>query len=137
MINCSCAVPSIKKRQICIARMAHPLNLGITSNSIRFFILVLTPFEDVIQLNFCFDFSFNNFLCFKKTIKSSSEVSHTFATLFADVYFRLDLINARTEQEFLELIDNRVNQLSDRSQSEVNPLKAIQKKFESKRVRNS
>ncbi|CAG2166832.1 unnamed protein product [Oppiella nova] len=113
----SCSLPSIKRRQICIARLSEPTNLGITSHNIKFFILILAPLKE-------------------KLTKSSQEISHTFATLFADIYFRLDLINAKTEQQFIEFIDKRVHRLTNKTTvHNLSAIDELRQKYEEKQTK--
>ncbi|CAG2106713.1 unnamed protein product [Medioppia subpectinata] len=89
-----CSVPSLSKRRVCIARLTHPTNLGITSHDITFVIVVLTPVNE-------------------KETKNAKELSRTFATIFADLNFRQKLMNATNKQQFIELIEKRAHYLSE------------------------
>ena len=42
-----CALPSLTKRHVAIARLKHAANMGRNSHEIRFFIMVLTPSKEV------------------------------------------------------------------------------------------
>lgn len=42
------------------------------------------------------------------------ETGRTFATLFSDVYFRLQLLGANTEEEFKKLLEDQTKELADR-----------------------
>lgn len=42
-----CALPSLQKRHVAIARLKHPANMGRNSHEVRFFIMVLTPSKEV------------------------------------------------------------------------------------------
>jgi hypothetical protein len=48
-IQISCSVPSLTDRRVCIARLLHPTNLGVTTHDIRFFILIVAPTKQVIK----------------------------------------------------------------------------------------
>ncbi|CAG2180077.1 unnamed protein product, partial [Oppiella nova] len=91
-----CSVPSLSKRRVCIARLKHPTNLGINSTIIRFLIVVLVPIKE-------------------KATKSAEELSRSFATVFADLNFRQNLMNATNEQQFIELIEKRAHNLSEKA----------------------
>ncbi|KAH9366696.1 hypothetical protein HPB48_000871 [Haemaphysalis longicornis] len=64
-----CALPSLQKRHVAVARLKHPANMGRTCHEVRFFILVLTPSKE-------------------KGTKNALETGRTFATIFADMDFR-------------------------------------------------
>jgi len=49
--------------------------------------------------------------------KCAEETSRVFATIFADVTFRLALLSANNEQQFVNIIENRALGLSNKSQS--------------------
>lgn len=42
-----CALPSLQKRHVAIARLKHAANMGRNSHEVRFFIMVLTPSKEV------------------------------------------------------------------------------------------
>jgi hypothetical protein len=47
--------------------------------------------------------------------KSAEEASRVFATIFADVTFRLALLSANNEQQFVNIIANRAHKLTENS----------------------
>ncbi len=47
--------------------------------------------------------------------KSAEEASRVFATIFADVTFRLALLSANNEQQFVNIIANRAHNLTKNS----------------------
>jgi hypothetical protein len=47
--------------------------------------------------------------------KSAEEASRVFATIFADVTFRLALLSANNEQQFVNIIANRAHSLTTNS----------------------
>ncbi|XP_054168584.1 solute carrier family 4 member 11-like isoform X2 [Oppia nitens] len=104
-----CSLPSLSKRKVCIARLRHPTNLGITSHDVIFFILILVPI-------------------YEKATKSAEEASRTFGTIFADINFRQKLINATNEQQFIDLIAKRAHNLSENAFSKYNFLQKIAEK---------
>ncbi|VDI33414.1 solute carrier family 4 (sodium borate transporter), member 11, partial [Mytilus galloprovincialis] len=89
------SIPSIQTRHIGIARLKYPANLGISSEEVYFVIVVLTPIKE-------------------KGTKNELETGRTFATLFSDVYFRLQLLGANTEEEFKKLLEDQTKELADR-----------------------
>ncbi|XP_078600895.1 solute carrier family 4 member 11-like [Branchiostoma floridae x Branchiostoma japonicum] len=83
-----CAFASMKnlrKRQVSIARLNHPRNLGETSQEIRFIIIVLAP-------------------CEEKTTRSALETARTFSTLLHEPEVRQELLDCRDKVEFMNLL---------------------------------
>ena len=56
-----CALPSLQKRHVAIARLKHAANMGRNSHEVRFFIMVLTPSKEVSSPSFHHSFSFPPF----------------------------------------------------------------------------
>ncbi len=83
-------VPTLHHRHVGIARLKHPTNLGVNAEEVQFFILVLCPSEI-------------------KQTKSALETGRTFATLFSDVGLRHELLEAKTAQEFKDVIKRTSN----------------------------
>jgi len=75
-----CSLSSLHKRQVAIARFAHPVNFGRQSQEVRFLIIVLAPSKE-------------------KLTKSAWEVGRTFATMFTDIDFRRRLLRAKCQEE--------------------------------------
>lgn len=80
-----CALPSLQKRHVAVARLKHPANMGRTCHEVRFFILVLTPSKE-------------------KGTKNALETGRTFATIFADMDFRQRLLEVHSEAEFKNVL---------------------------------
>ncbi|XP_077999606.1 solute carrier family 4 member 11-like [Glandiceps talaboti] len=93
-----CAFASLKnlhKRHVAIGRLKRPTNLGFTCTDVRFVVLVLAPTVE-------------------KGTKNSLETAITFSTLFTDINFRVSLWEeAENEEEFLDILQSRVDELSD------------------------
>ncbi|KAH8034708.1 hypothetical protein HPB51_000798 [Rhipicephalus microplus] len=84
-IQLRCALPSLQKRHVAVARLKHPANMGRTCHEVRFFILVLTPSKE-------------------KGTKNALETGRTFATIFADMDFRQRLLEVHSEAEFKNVL---------------------------------
>ncbi|XP_063729529.1 LOW QUALITY PROTEIN: solute carrier family 4 member 11-like [Symsagittifera roscoffensis] len=89
-----CTMTSISTRRICIAKLKHAMNMGPTTQEVRFVILILTPANS------------------KKT-KSELEVGRTISTLFCDVNFRSEMMNAKSDGDVFKAIKQRVEVLKD------------------------
>lgn len=92
-ICAACSLPSLQRRRVAIARLKHPANLGRTSQEIRFFILVLAPMRE-------------------KGTKNAVETARTFATLLADIECRQMLLDAKTEEEFKQMLHQHAKDLA-------------------------
>ncbi|XP_052090408.1 solute carrier family 4 member 11-like isoform X1 [Mytilus californianus] len=88
-----CELSNLTKRHVVIARLAHPANLGSTSQEVQLVILVLTPTVE-------------------KSTKSALETARTFSTLFLDMDYRHKLLEVQTESEFKQLLQQRTKLLS-------------------------
>ncbi|ESP04405.1 hypothetical protein LOTGIDRAFT_136234, partial [Lottia gigantea] len=88
-----CSVPSVQTRHVGIARLSSPANLGNTAQEVYFVIVILTPTKE-------------------KGTKNELEIGRTFATLFADSNLRLRLLNANTEAEFNQVLEQQTHELS-------------------------
>nr|AKN21413.1 slc4a-8 [Schmidtea mediterranea] len=80
-----CSLNCIHKRHVAIARLNNPVNMGRSSEGIYFIILVVTPTKE-------------------KGTKSDIELGRTFATIFADVEFRQQLLFSESVEQFKELL---------------------------------
>ncbi|KAK3091729.1 hypothetical protein FSP39_022216 [Pinctada imbricata] len=87
-----CDLPNLTKRQVVIARLSHPANLGSTSQEVQLIVLVMAPTKE-------------------KSTKSSLETARTFSTLFMDIDFRHQLLEANTEFEFKQLLQTKTKLL--------------------------
>ncbi|XP_043238012.1 sodium bicarbonate transporter-like protein 11 isoform X2 [Amphibalanus amphitrite] len=80
-----CTLPTLQKRHMAVARLKHPANFGRTAKQVRLFVLVLVPSKE-------------------KGTKNALETARTFATIIADMDVRQRLLEAHTEQEFMQLV---------------------------------
>ncbi len=85
-----CTSPSILKRHVAIARLKNPCNLGRNCQEARFIVFILSPMKE-------------------KGTKNFLETGRTFATIFADIELRAKLLKATTQQEFISIIDVKIN----------------------------
>jgi len=46
-VHFRCSAPSVQRRNVAIARLKHPANLGRTSQEIWFIVLIVTPTKEV------------------------------------------------------------------------------------------
>uniref|UniRef100_S4RRA9 Solute carrier family 4 member 11 n=1 Tax=Petromyzon marinus TaxID=7757 RepID=S4RRA9_PETMA len=76
-----CTETTLQHREVCIARLERAQNWGENCCEVRFVILVLAPPKS-------------------KSTKTATEVGRTFATIFVDIGFRQQLIEARSPEEF-------------------------------------
>ncbi|XP_074642567.1 solute carrier family 4 member 11-like isoform X2 [Tubulanus polymorphus] len=79
------SLPFIQKRQVAIARLKHPVNLGRTSQETQLIILVIVPTKE-------------------KGTKNATETGRTFSTLFSDIDLRQRLLECPSEEEFKNTI---------------------------------
>ncbi|CAH1253147.1 SLC4A11 [Branchiostoma lanceolatum] len=79
------SMKNLKKRQVSVARLKHPRNLGETSQEIRFIIIVLAPSEE-------------------KTTRSALETARTFATLLHEPENRQEFLDCRDKVEFMNML---------------------------------
>ncbi|XP_070563551.1 solute carrier family 4 member 11-like isoform X2 [Ptychodera flava] len=91
-VLCNCM--SLTRRHVAIARLKHPANFGRTSQEVRFVILILAPTKE-------------------KGTKNALETGRTFATIFADIDFRQNLLGARTEEEFKKILNKHTQDLAE------------------------
>ena len=77
-----CSLGALSTRRICIAKLKHAMNMGPTTQEVRFVILILTPANT-------------------KRTKSDLEVGRTISTLFCDVNFRSEMMHAHNDSEVL------------------------------------
>ncbi|XP_022650740.1 sodium bicarbonate transporter-like protein 11 isoform X3 [Varroa destructor] len=96
-----CALPSLQKRHVAVARLKHPANMGRTSHEVRFFILVLTPSKE-------------------KGTKNALETGRTFATIFADMDFRQKLLEVHSEAEFKNVLLKHAQDLAAEQSNPAN-----------------
>ncbi|XP_070563851.1 solute carrier family 4 member 11-like isoform X2 [Ptychodera flava] len=89
-----CDCPSLTRRHVAIARLKHPTNFGRTSQEVHFVILVLSPTRE-------------------KGTKNALETGRTFATIFADLDFRHNLMEARTVEEFKRVLNTHAKELAE------------------------
>ncbi|XP_064624285.1 solute carrier family 4 member 11-like isoform X2 [Lineus longissimus] len=89
-----CSLPSVTKRHVAIARLKMPANFGRTSQEIKFIVLVIASTKE-------------------KGTKNALETGRTFATIFADMDFRLRLLDAHTEEEFKRLVWEHTKELAE------------------------
>ncbi|XP_037071831.1 sodium bicarbonate transporter-like protein 11 [Pollicipes pollicipes] len=80
-----CHLPALQRRHVAIARLKHPANFGRTAKHVKLFVLILVPSKE-------------------KGTKNALETARTFATIIADMDFRQRLMEAHTEEEFMQLI---------------------------------
>ncbi|XP_060064825.1 solute carrier family 4 member 11-like [Ylistrum balloti] len=95
------SVPSILTRHVGIARLRNAANLGTSSQEVYFVIVVLTPTKE-------------------KGTKNEVETGRTFATIFSDLDFRLNLLAASSEEEFKSILEQHTKELADRQMSSTN-----------------
>ncbi|XP_033127380.1 sodium bicarbonate transporter-like protein 11 [Anneissia japonica] len=80
-----CSLPSLQRRHIGIARLKHAANMGTNSQEIHFVILILSPLKE-------------------KGTKNALETGRTFSTIFADIDYRQQLLDVKTEDEFHQVL---------------------------------
>ncbi|XP_071087191.1 solute carrier family 4 member 11-like isoform X1 [Haliotis cracherodii] len=90
-----CSIPSITKGYVGIARLATPANFGMTCQEVYFVIVILTPTKE-------------------KGTKSELETGRTFATMFSDIDFRLELMGAPDEEHFKGILQKETHKLSEK-----------------------
>ncbi|XP_067663108.1 solute carrier family 4 member 11-like isoform X2 [Haliotis asinina] len=96
-----CSIPSINKGYVGIARLATPANFGMTCQEVYFVIVILTPTKE-------------------KGTKNELETGRTFATMFSDIDFRLELMGAPDEEHFKGILQKETHKLSEKQkQSET------------------
>lgn len=95
------SVPSILTRHVGIARLRTAANLGTSSQEVYFVIVVLTPTKE-------------------KGTKNEVETGRTFATIFSDLDFRLNLLAASNEEEFKSILEQHTKELADRQMALTN-----------------
>lgn len=83
---------NIPKRCVGIVRLKQPENLGPGHEETRYIIMVLCPAKE-------------------KETKSVKETSRTFATLFADINFRMKLQTVQSENMFKDMIAGHAREL--------------------------
>ncbi|KAI1280565.1 Sodium bicarbonate transporter-like protein 11 [Halotydeus destructor] len=98
-----CALPSLQKRHVAIARLKHPANMGRNSHEVRFFIMVFTPSKE-------------------KGTKNAMETGRTFATIFADMDFRQRLLEIQSENEFKSVL---LKHAQDLAAEQSNPTRRL------------
>ncbi|ESO08482.1 hypothetical protein HELRODRAFT_75052 [Helobdella robusta] len=79
------SLASIQRRNVAIARLKSPTNLGRTSQEVRFVVLVVAPTKE-------------------KGTKNALELGRTFSTLFSDTSLRQKLLAADGEFEFKQFL---------------------------------
>ncbi|XP_069127298.1 solute carrier family 4 member 11-like isoform X1 [Argopecten irradians] len=87
-----CELPNLTRRHVVISRLHHPANLGPTSQEVQFVILVMTPTKE-------------------KSTKTALETGQTFSTLFLDMDFRHQLLEASTDADFKQLLQKKTKLL--------------------------
>ncbi|GAB1599762.1 sodium bicarbonate transporter-like protein 11 [Argonauta hians] len=87
-----CEWPTVMKRHTVIVRLLHPVNMGSTSQEVIFVILVVASNKE-------------------KSTKSVVETARTFCTLFADMDCRYRLLEAKTDQDFREILKEETRML--------------------------
>ncbi|XP_067884826.1 sodium bicarbonate transporter-like protein 11 isoform X4 [Heterodontus francisci] len=80
-----CTVATLQRSHVCVCRLERPQNWGENCCEVRYVILILVPPK-------------------MKSTKTALEVGRTFATMFADMNFRQKLLEAKTKEEFKEIL---------------------------------
>ncbi|CAN9515187.1 unnamed protein product [Ophioblennius macclurei] len=87
------SVRTLQRRHVCIARLDRTQNWGVNCCEARYVILILAPPRT-------------------KSTKTAIEVGRTFATIFSDISFRQKLLEAKTQEEFIEELIQQRQRLS-------------------------
>ncbi|XP_076468125.1 solute carrier family 4 member 11-like isoform X2 [Babylonia areolata] len=90
-----CTVPAISEAKVGVAVLSTPVNLGRNCQECRFVVLILTPTK-------------------VKGTKNEFERARTFATIFSDLDFRNQLLDADTEEKFKDMVATHARGLSTR-----------------------
>ncbi|XP_070197517.1 solute carrier family 4 member 11-like [Littorina saxatilis] len=90
-----CSLPAINEARVGIVTLSTPTNLQRNCQDCRFIVLILTPAK-------------------VKGTKNEYEKARTFSTLFADLDFRNQLLDARTETDFKELVASNAKALAQK-----------------------